>query len=381
MHVTNHFMMMALFLLWTQQVSTTRQMSPQMSLANRHLKIGAQAWPPLLVIEKTDSGQHTISGPVGNYLKYIGQTRNCSFTIVTPPDGKWGHCNGPNNCTGVIGLVARNEVDFAINPFTQTTDRKMGVDFTRPVLYDSYWGVVIPVKSKSKMWYFINPFTPELWLSYIVSIPICLIAMILIHYLCSGTFRMEATVSFLVRIVLNEHNNSDRNLGLARRYQQKLAIITMVLSFMVLTYSYSGNLTAMLTKPQLESPIRFLSELLNQTEVPWVIDSKDFVATLMSAAPPGSLTKKLYERSTKMSLMDSAGATVCYSDELKEDGTHGAICSLEDFKTLTANDFNITGKCNYYVVEQKFLQSWVALAIQVRLTCLCRLPVFHNDIT
>ena len=190
--------------------------------------------------------------------------------------------------------------------------------------------------------------------------------MTLIHFLCSGTFRMEATASFFVRIALNEHNNSDRNLGLARRYQQKLAIITVVLSFMVLTWSYSGNLTAMLTKPQLKSPIRTLNELLNQSEVPWVTDPDDFVAALMSAAPPGSLTKKLYERSTKMSLMDSTGATVCYSDELKEDGTHGAICSLEDFRTLTANDFNITEKCNYYMVKQKFLQSWVALAIQVR---------------
>ena len=358
MHVISHYMMMVSFFCFGQVLTR------QMSLANRHLKIGAQAWPPLLVIEKNDRGQDTISGPVGDYLKYLSQARNCSFTIVTPPDEKWGHCNGPNNCTGVIGLVARNEVDFAINPFTQTTDRKMGVDFTRP-LYDTYWGVVIPVKSKSKMWNFINPFTPELWLLYIVSIPVCLIGMILIHFLCSGSFGVEATVSFVVRIALIDHNNSGRNLEIAKRYQQKLAIITMVLSFMVLTYSYSGNLTAMLTKPQLPSPIRTLNELLNQSEVPWVIDSDDFVVALMSAAPPGSLTKKLYERSTKISLMDSTGATVCYTDELKEDGTHGAICSMEDFRALTANDFNITRKCNYYVVEQKFLQSWAALAIQV----------------
>ena len=359
MHVAS-YCIMVIFLCFGHQVLSTRQMS----LANRHFNIGAHAWPPLLVVEKNHRGENIVTGPVGDYLNYIKQARNCSFTIVTPSDRKWGHCNGPNNCTGFIGLVARNEVDFAINPLTPTTDRKAGVDFTRPVLYDSYFGVVIPVKSKSNMWYFINPFTPELWLSYIVSIPVCLIAMILIHFLCSGSFGMEATISFVVRIALIEHINSDRLLDLAKRNQQKLAIITVVFSFMVLTYSYSGNLIAMLTKPQLQSPIRTLPELLNQSEIPWVIESGGFVETLMSAAPSGSLTKKLYERSTRMSLKGSRQA--CFSNELEEDGTHGAICSLDDFKTLTANDFRGSGMCNYYLLQQKFLQSWVSLAIQVR---------------
>ena len=132
---------------------------------------------------------------------------------------------------------------------------------------------------------------------------------------------------------------------------------------MVLTYSYSGNLTAMLTKPQLQSPIRTLNELLTQSEVPWVIESDSFVETLMRAAPSGSLTKKLYERSSKRL---KASEQACYSKELEEDGTHGAICFLEDFKTLTANYFSRSGKCNYYPLQQKFLQAWVSLAIPVR---------------
>ena len=339
-------------------MSTTRQTS----LANRHFKIGANAWPPLLAIGKNDEGEDTIYGPVGEYLKYLKQARNCSFTIVIPTDRKWGHCNGPDNCTGVIGLVARNEVDFAINPFTQTTDRKVAVDFTRPVLYANYYAVVIPVKPKTKMWYFIYPFTPELWSLYIISIPVCLIALGLVDYLCNDISNLDAVASFVLRIALIEH--STRYLGHAKMYQQKLAVIVLVLSFMVLTYSYSGNLTAMLTKPQLQSPIRTLNELLTQSEIPWVIESGGFVETLMSAAPPGSLTNKIYERSTRMSLKVSSSG--CYSAELEEDGSYGAICSIDDFRTLTAKDFSRTGKCNYYVVEQRFLHSWAALAIQVR---------------
>ena len=351
--------MKALFILcFGQQVPTTRQMS----LANRHFKIGATAWPPLLAIGKNDKGEDTIYGPVGEYLKYLEQARNCSFTIVIPTDKKWGHCNGSANCTGVIGLVAKKEVDFAINPFTQTTDRKEAVDFTRPVLYANYYAVVIPVKPKTKMWYFIYPFTPKLWFMYIISIPVCLIAIGLADYFCNGFSNLDAIASFVLRIALIEH--SPRYLGLAKRYQQKLAVIVLVSCFMVLTYSYCGNMTAMLTKTQLQSPIRTLSELLIQSEIPWVIESGGFVETLMSKAPPGSLTNKLYERSKIMPL--KVASSGCYSTEVEEDGTYGAICSIDDFKTLTAKYFSRTEKCNYYFVEQKFLHSWAALAIQVR---------------
>ena len=355
-----------------QQVSTTRQIS----LANRHFKIGAHAWPPLLVVEKNHRGENVITGPIADYLIYIKQARNCSFTIVTPSDRKlkssWGHCNGPNNCTGLVGMVARNEVDFAINPFTLTTDRIEAVDFTRPVVHDGYVAVVIPVKSKSKMWNFIYPFTTELWLLYIMSIPMCLIAMVLIDFLCNSSVKFETTAAFVLRIALVEHSTVKS--GMAKMYQQKIAIIVLVSSFMVLIYSYSGNLTAMMTKPQLQSPIRTLNELLTQSKVPWVIESDSFVETLMRAAPSGSLTKKLYERSSRMSLK---AEQACYSKELVEDGTHGVICFLEDFKTLTANDFSRSGKCNYYLVQQKFLKTMGSLAIQVRHAVLCLMNMFR----
>ena len=350
-----------------RQVSSTRQIS----MANKHFKIGAQAWPPLLVIKQNLEGANTISGPVGDYLEYIGKARNCSFTIVTPSDGKWGQCNGADNCTGVIGLVARKEVDFAINPFTLTQDRREAVDFTRPVLTEGQfepigYRVVIPVKSKSKMWYFINPFTQELWFLYIWTIPVCFLAMILVNFFCHGLVKWEATASFILRIALIEHSPATQ--GHTKKYQQKLLIIILVWSFMVLTYSYAGMLTAMLAKPQLQSPIKTLDELLDQNKVPWVIEAGGFVETLMRAAAPGSVTNKLLERSTRMSLKVSSSG--CYSAEIEKDGRFGAICAVEDFKTLTTNDFSRTGKCNYYPLQQKFLQSWVSLAVPVRLALL-----------
>ena len=339
----------------------------QSSMTNKHLKVGAHPWPPLLDIRKSEGGT-TVIGPIGDYLRFIMDARNCTYEIVTPSDGKWGNCNGADNCTGVIGLVARLEVDFAINPFTVTLDRKIAVDFTRPIQTSSY-AVVIPVKSKLNTWFFINPFTSELWLLYTSSIPLNFAAMVLVCYLCHKIVKLETTASFVLRVALNEH--SDVNMDLTKKIQQKILIIMLVSSYMVLTYCYSGTLTAMLTAPRLQSPIKSLNELLNQHEIPWVLESGSFLESLMSAAPSKSTTRKLLERSTPMSL--SVASSGCYSTELEKSGEFGAICSNPDFKTLSAKHFSKTGKCHFYAIEERFLDTIVALAIPVRIF-ICYFP-------
>ena len=333
----------------------------QISMANKHFKVGAHTWAPLLDIKKDERGDNTIRGPFGDYLRYIMEARNCTFTIVTPRDGKWGNCNGSENCTGVIGLVARREVDFAINPFTMTLDRKEGVDFTRPVQSSAYT-VVMPVKTKSKRWFFINPFPANLWLLYISTIPICFLAKMLVYYLCHWNVEWESTGSFVLRVALNEHSSPTNDLR--KMLQQNLLILILNLSFMVLTYSYAGNLTAMLTKPELQSPISSLDELLDQNAVAWVLEAGSFLEKLMSTAPTNSTTKKIQERSLRMSLIISSSG--CYSAELEESGEFGAICALEDFKTLSNKVFSKTGKCKFYAVKERFLNTRNALAIQVR---------------
>ena len=127
-------------------------------MSSKHFKIGAVSWPPFLIINKNEGGEDTISGAVGDYFDYIQKARNCTFEIVIPSDGLWGNCNGADNCTGVVELVARKEVDFSANPFTMTLDRKAAIDFSRPVV-TSFYAVVIPLQSKSKMWYFVDPFS------------------------------------------------------------------------------------------------------------------------------------------------------------------------------------------------------------------------------
>ena len=80
------------------------------ALSNAHVKLGA----PFLVKEKDEKGTYTHSGIHWDLIESLQKSTNCTFTVVRPPDGLWGNCYEENNCTGMIGLVQRKEVDFAI---------------------------------------------------------------------------------------------------------------------------------------------------------------------------------------------------------------------------------------------------------------------------
>ena len=86
----------------------------QLTMHNKHFKIGVIPRPPVIIIRKDRNGKDIIGGLLGKIFVYLKDARNITFNVVIPDDGLWGNCYGINNCTGMIGLVNRKEVDFAI---------------------------------------------------------------------------------------------------------------------------------------------------------------------------------------------------------------------------------------------------------------------------
>ena len=90
----------------------------QETMANKHLKIGIKAWPPFLTIDVDLNGTETPKGFLWEPVEYWQKARNFTFSLVRPPDDRsWGHCEGKNDCKGLLDLVVRKEVDFAIGMY------------------------------------------------------------------------------------------------------------------------------------------------------------------------------------------------------------------------------------------------------------------------
>ena len=97
-------------------------------LLNRHLKVAAVPWRPFIMFycnEKemgdahdcTNNGNITYGGALWDFLNMVKLKRNVTFSVLSPPTPTWGYCHGKNNCSGMIGMVNRKEVDFALGAF------------------------------------------------------------------------------------------------------------------------------------------------------------------------------------------------------------------------------------------------------------------------
>ena len=97
----------------------------QEALQDRHLKVAALPFSPHIIFycngneienfgDCPDKDNMTYDGTLWELLKMVKVARNVTFSILSPPDKTWGYCYSKNNCTGMIGMVNRREVDFAL---------------------------------------------------------------------------------------------------------------------------------------------------------------------------------------------------------------------------------------------------------------------------
>ena len=226
----------------------------------------------------------------------------------------------------------------------------------------------MPIETRSKMWYIIDPYHYIVWLTIIPALPIHLIAMGLTDYFYYGAIDWDDIGGLIIRNVLSENNFrlADR----AQAYQKILDII-WIWSMLVIVQAYSGNLTAMLAKTKLQQPIRTLEELMNQGEMSWVLEKgvpAEFV--MKYSTPEGSTMKNLYNGASLVSRLNSKEYVKygCPVAKLREDGkSHtGSICDANQIFQMFHKDFGETGKCNFYLLEEDFFSVMSYMAFQVR---------------
>ena len=98
------------------------------SLINKHLRVAAEPWSPYIIfycnekkmdvaVECPENENITYGGVLWDLLNLVKNSRNTTFSILRPSTPEWGVCYEKNNCTGMIGMVNRREVDFALGIF------------------------------------------------------------------------------------------------------------------------------------------------------------------------------------------------------------------------------------------------------------------------
>ena len=112
-----------------QTLTNVSQPITTMDLTNKHLKVAVSYWRPFLMWDCPEStnyewyvdcpGNRTYAGVMWDFLLFVKQARNVTFTLVHEPDYAWGFCSEVNNCSGMVGMVNKNEVDFALGKLNE----------------------------------------------------------------------------------------------------------------------------------------------------------------------------------------------------------------------------------------------------------------------
>ena len=211
------------------------------------------------------------------------------------------------------------------------------------------------------MWFFIDPFSHEVWIGFIISIPVYLLTMGMADYLYGRSADLGAVTSFIIRNALWEHNS---RLPSHTKAYQKILLMTWIWSMFILLQAYAGNLKAMFANPNLQGPpIRTFEDLLTQNKIPWAIGQYTSVYHYMRKSAPDTLLKRLHERALVIPIVTSR---TCFTKEMEEKGGIAAICDSPQIMAMISKDYSETGKCNYYVTEDKLLTAGKAMAFQVK---------------
>ena len=80
--------------------------------------MAAETWDPFYRISENNNGKVVYSGVMKKVMDYLRSSMNLTTVVVRPPDGYWGSKDSETGrWSGMVGMVHRNEVDFALGTF------------------------------------------------------------------------------------------------------------------------------------------------------------------------------------------------------------------------------------------------------------------------
>ena len=77
------------------------------------LRMAAETWEPYITIFEESVGI-SYSGIMPKILDYLKSSLNFTTSLYRPKDGAWGAVDERGQWSGMVGMVKRNEVDFAL---------------------------------------------------------------------------------------------------------------------------------------------------------------------------------------------------------------------------------------------------------------------------
>ncbi len=131
-----------------------------------------------------------ISGIFASVLEMMAKRLNFTYESWKRVDGAWGDFNlKSKQFDGIVGNIARGEVDFAVAPMTLQIARASGIDYLMPIGTETYGLFVKSTGTQELDWtVFIDPFSYKTWIVLLINAAFTAMTIQLVVY-CLGIHR------------------------------------------------------------------------------------------------------------------------------------------------------------------------------------------------
>ena len=248
-------------------------------------------------------------------------------------------------------------------PFTPTPSRAQAVDFTTSIGVTTCYTIVVPLSFQNNLMSITDPLSFEVWICFLICIPVFMGSLLLMNYKYSGSPNLEATASFVLRGALSERKSRLP----PKHLYQKIMVLVWSWMMLVIICAYKGDLISIITRPIMNIPFINADGMVEQTHIKWGLSEG---ATLFTSyakdMTPGTTLWKIYENRITFPNNDTP-VDGCYRSavQAKKSGNIAAICDISSARYVITKDFSKTGSCNYYLTQDKILSSGNAIAFQV----------------
>ncbi|MPC71007.1 Glutamate receptor [Portunus trituberculatus] len=325
--------------MWPQPFTSRFPSAPTLTVAVEFMPHHSLTWVDDPLAE--DGRRLHYTGAMAKIVGYLGEGLNFTCRFVLSPDRTFGNLLPNGSWTGMVGMVVREEVDFAAGPFMLSPARAAATDYTLAVWTGDLRMVSGLRGLKIDPWGFLLPLSPLVWVVTMTALVGMLAVLQVLHFYHPSRSLLRCANTFSsVRVLLQQ----DMVWPGQWWWWERLVLGLWMLTTLVLTKSYAGNLMSLLAVRYVPQPFQTPRDVLDDPHVAmiWQKYSRNeyFLRTVESG-----VFREVAELEEKDRLKFVTQAQLPESlDTLVRAGHHVLVDNGNAVRNLIALDFSQKGK-------------------------------------